>query len=453
MKGSVLIAEDDVRACEALRQMLAEEGFRVCAVNDGNSALALLREQAFDAVLADIRMPGADGLTLTREAKSQPGSPVVLVMTAYGTSSLAIEAMRAGAYDYLPKPLRFDELLIQLERALALRQQARQLDAYQELTAVAPLDGELVGDSAPMQQLYKLIGQVAATESTVLIRGESGTGKELVARAIHRYSSRAAGPFVPVNCAAIPDALLESELFGYERGAFTGAAARRRGRFELAHNGTVFLDEIGELSPALQAKLLRILQDRRVERLGSEQSVQLNVRVITATNRNLEEMVAQREFREDLYYRLNVVSLQIPPLRERKEDIPALAAHLLNRAALRNGFSVLPQLSPGAVSLLKRGDWPGNVRELENALERALILSRDGLIQPEQLTIQEQGGSSAWCQDAPLEQGWHALIRQLERSLTERALREADGNRTRAAALLGINRRLLYEKMREFDVE
>jgi DNA-binding NtrC family response regulator len=452
-RASVLIAEDDPRAGEALREMLTDEGYLVCSVTDGSSALALLQRESFDVLIADIRMPGADGLTLTREAKAQPDAPVVLVMTAYGTSSLAIEAMRAGAYDYLTKPLRFDELLIQLERGLESRRQSRELASYQELSAAAPLESELVGDSPAMQQLYKLIGQVAASDSTVLIRGESGTGKELVARAIHRYSQRSGGPFVAVNCAAIPDALLESELFGYERGAFTGALSRRRGRFELAQNGTVFLDEIGELSPALQAKLLRVLQDRRIERLGSETTVQLNVRIVAASNRDLEEMVASREFREDLYYRLNVVALQVPPLRERKGDIPVLSAYLLARAALRNGISATPQLSPDALEALEQSKWPGNVRELENVLERALVLSRDGIIRGEDMAQPAAAGSSGWCDDAPLERGWHSLIRELERSMVERALKAAGGNRSRAAAMLGINRRLLYEKMREFGLE
>jgi two-component system response regulator AtoC len=448
---SVLIAEDDARARESLRQLLEEEGYAVVTAGDGLSASRALHEGAFDAVLVDIRMPGKDGLQLTREAKALASAPAVLVMTAYGNSSVAIEAMKAGAYDYLTKPLHFDELRIQLERAIRSRKQAQELISFQALAGADREDAEMIGDSAPMQQVYKWIGQVAPTDSTVLIRGESGTGKELVARAIHRHSRRNYAPFVPVNCAAIPEGLLESELFGHEKGAFTGAAARRRGRLELANRGTVFLDEIGELSPATQSKLLRALQDRTVERLGSEQRIQLDLRFVTATNRDLEAMVRAREFREDLYYRLNVVVIHVPPLRERRDDIPRLAEHFLAKVAARQGSPPVP-VTPDALDALSSRDWPGNVRELEHTLERAAVLSRGAPIAPEHL--QEQSHSRGeWFDAVPLDDGMHALVAQLERKLVERALRQAGGNRTRAAELLRINRRLLYDKLKEFGLE
>jgi two-component system response regulator AtoC len=447
----VLVAEDDLRARDSLRQLLEDEGYAVVTAGDGVSASNALKEDAFDAVLVDIKMPGKDGLQVTREARALASAPAVLVMTAYGNSSMAIEAMKAGAYDYLTKPLHFDELLIQLERAIDSRKQAHELTSYRDLAGADHEDAEIVGDSAAMQQVYKWIGQVAQTDSTVLVRGESGTGKELVARAIHRHSKRNSAPFVPINCAAIPESLLESELFGHEKGAFTGAANRRRGRLELAHHGTVFLDEIGELSPATQSKLLRALQERTIERLGSEHRIQLDMRFITATNRDLEAMVRAREFREDLYYRLNVVIIKVPPLRERRDDIPRLAEHFLAKIAARQGSPAVP-LTPAAVDALAAREWPGNVRELEHTLERAAVLSRGAAITPEHLTDHSEPRGE-WFDAVPLDEGMHALVGQLERRLVERALRQAGGNRTRAAEVLRINRRLLYDKLREYGLE
>jgi two-component system response regulator AtoC len=304
-----------------------------------------------------------------------------------------------------------------------------------------------------MQQVYKLIGQVAPTESTVLIRGESGTGKELVAKALHVHSSRRDRPMVTVSCAAIPETLLEAELFGHEKGAFTGATGRRRGRFELADRGTIFLDEIGELSAATQVKLLRVLQDRVIERLGSEQSIKLDVRILAATHRDLAEAVKDGTLREDLYYRLNVVTIVIPPLRERREDIPELAEHLVRRLA-RDRRLPRGGLSPEAVELLQAREWPGNVRELEHTLERALILSRGGRISPEHLALPSEAGvASDPFGGVPLEKGMHEAVAELERRLIERALAAAGDNRTRAAQILKISRRLLYDKLQEFGIQ
>ena len=451
-QGRILVAEDDPRARDSLTALLAEEGYSVESVEDGRQASQLLGEESFDAALLDVRMPGKDGLAVLRELHEREHPPAVLVMTAYGNSSVAIEAMKLGAYDYITKPLHFDELLIQLERAVANRRQSIELEAYRGDEPRHGGEAEIVGNSPAMQQVYKLIGQVAPTDSTVLIRGESGTGKELIARAIHAHSPRKQGRLVCVNCAAIPDTLLEAELFGHEKGAFTGAVSRRRGRFELAHGGTIFLDEIGELSAAMQAKLLRVLQERAIERLGSEQSIPLDLRIIAATNRDLEQCVADGSFREDLYYRLNVVTMRIPPLRERPDDIPELTDHLLSKLARQRRLHSAG-LTPEAEKIVRERDWPGNVRELEHALERALVLSRGAPIAPEHLTPDARSSSADPLAELSLEEGMHALVARLERSLIERALAEAEGNRTRAAEILKINRRLLYDKLREYGIE
>jgi two-component system response regulator AtoC len=451
-QGRILVAEDDPRARESLTALLAEEGYQVEAVSDGNAASRALSADDFDAALLDVRMPGKDGLAVLRELGTRERPPAVLVMTAYGTSSVAIEAMKLGAYDYITKPLHFDELLIQLERAVANRRQSIELETYRGDEQRAAGEAEIVGNSLPMQQVYKLIGQVAPTGSTVLVRGESGTGKELIARAIHAHSPRKQSRLVCVNCAAIPDALLEAELFGHEKGAFTGAVALRRGRFELAHGGTIFLDEIGELSAAMQAKLLRALQEKTIERLGSEQSIQLDVRIIAATNRDLEQCVKDGSFREDLYYRLNVVTIRVPPLRERPEDIPELADHLLSKLARQHKLHSAG-LTPDAEQGLRTRAWPGNVRELEHTLERALVLSRGAPIGVEHLTPDARTNTADPLAELPLDEGMHALVSRLERRLIERALEESEGNRTRAAEKLKINRRLLYDKLREYGIE
>jgi len=449
-KAPVLIAEDEPQARESLRALLEEEGYQVTSAKDGNEALRLLTSSAVDAALLDIRMPGTDGLGVLRELRSQGHPPAVLVMTAYGSSAVAIEAMALGAFDYLTKPLNFDEVLIQLERAVENRRRLMELEAYRsdEDRATAT---EMVGSSPAMQALYKLIGQIAPTDSTVLIRGESGTGKELVARAIHAHSPRAPRRLVSVSCASIPETLLEAELFGHERGAFTGATQRRIGKFEHAAGGTIFLDEIGEMTPATQAKLLRVLQEYSIERLGSNQPLPVDVRVITATNRALEADIREGRFREDLYYRLNVVTLAVPPLRDRRDDIPELAEFLLRRCAARLKLPQ-PALAPDVQAALQSREWPGNVRELEHTLERAIILSPGGLIAAEQLDPSPAPTAKPFDQVA-LEDGFHEVTARLERRLIERALAQTGGNRTRAAELLKINRRLLYDKLKEFGLE
>jgi two-component system, NtrC family, response regulator AtoC len=411
----------------------------------------ILSRSTVEAALIDIRMPVKDGLTLLRELKDHPAPPAVLIMTAYGTSAAAIEAMALGAFDYLAKPLNFEELRIQLQRAIEDRRRIKELEAYR-VEEDAQLESEIVGRSLAMQKLYKLIGQVSATDSTVLIRGESGTGKEVVALAIHKHSLRGARRMVKVNCASIPETLLEAELFGHERGAFTGASQRRIGKFEFASGGTLFLDEIGEIALSTQIKLLRVLQDHCIERLGSNIAIPLDVRILTATNCDLELAVREGRFREDLYYRLNVVNIWIPPLRQRREDIPELAYFLLRRSAARLKMPA-PTLSEKAKKLLCSNDWPGNVRELEHCLERALILSRSGAILREHLELSASPSAADSMDSILIEDGLHVAVEKLERRLIERALTASGGNRTRAAEILKINRRLLYDKIREFGLE
>jgi DNA-binding NtrC family response regulator len=448
--ASVLVAEDETAAREALRQLLEDEGYRVLCTGRGDEALQLLEDGRVEAALLDVRMPGRDGLSILRELQRQPNAPAVLVMTSYGSSSVAIEAMTLGAFDYLTKPVNFDELLILLGRAIDNRRRRHDLETYRD-EEVATSDFQLIGSSPPMQAMYKVVGQVAATDCTVLIRGESGTGKELVARAIHHHSLRRDRPLVKVNCAAIPETMLEAELFGHEKGAFTGASARRLGKFEYANGGTILLDEIGDLSPGTQARLLRVLQEHTIERLGSNVTIDLDIRVLAATNRDLEGAVASGSFREDLFFRLNVVTISVPPLRERRGDIPELAEHLAQKSArrLRLPGAVI---SDEAMDALAKQEWPGNVRELEHAIERALVLSGT-VIRPEHLSASPVLTSADIFDSVPLELGLHEAVGRLERRMLERALEASGGNRSRAADLLKINRRLLYDRLREFGIE
>jgi DNA-binding NtrC family response regulator len=449
--ASVLVAEDEPAAREALRQLLEEEGYRVFTTARGDEALELLADGRVEAALLDVRMPGRDGISVLRELQGHENPPAVLVMTAYGASSTAIEAMALGAFDYLTKPINFDELLIQLRRAIDSRRRSHDVQTWRNEEAQSS-DAQLVGSSLPMQAMYKLIGQVAPTDCTVLIRGESGTGKELVARAIHQHSPRKDRPLLKVNCAAIPDTMLEAELFGHEKGAFTGAAARRLGKFEYANGGTIFLDEIGELSPGTQSKLLRVLQEHSIERLGSNATITLDIRVLAATNRDLEAAVAAGEFREDLFFRLKVVEVSVPPLRDRRSDISDLAPKLAQRSAKRLRLP-MAALSAEALEWLGSQDWPGNVRELEHTLERALVLSRGSIIRLDHLAATPPIGTAGLFDDVPLDMGLHEAVTQLERRLLKRALEACGGNRSRAADLLKINRRLLYDRLREFGIE
>lgn len=452
LKATVLIAEDEPGARNSLTALLEDEGFRVLSAADGVDALSLTLREEPDAVLLDIRMPGLDGLAVLKRALAGGSGSAFLVMTAFGDSANAIEAMKLGAFDHLAKPLDFNHVLSRLKLAVAHRKLVKGRDSAPG-AAPAARNGSnaMVGYSPAMQRVYKLIGQVAASDATVLVRGESGTGKELVVNAIHENSARARGPLVKVNCAAIPESLLESELFGHEKGAFTNAMFRRVGRFEGANGGTLFLDEIAELAPVLQAKLLRAIQERTIERLGSNEPIGVDLRLITATAKNLEQAVAQGEFREDLYYRLNVVTIALPPLRERKQDIPALVQHFLNRTD--RPYSV----TLSALNMLCEHNWPGNVRELENTIARALVLARGSVVDRHDILLLTEYPTPRpvehWTELVTLQKGWKDNLETLERALVERAMDAAQGNKSKAAELLGIHRRLLYEKIRQHGLE
>jgi DNA-binding NtrC family response regulator len=443
------VSEDDRTARVSLGELLEGQGFEVLLAETGTQAESILSEKAPDLALLDIRMPGPDGLTVLRNVRERGADAALIVMTAHGDSNTAIEAMKSGAFDYVLKPIDFQLLLPQIERALEHRRLSKELKRTRLKQGESADAVAIIGQSPVMQHIYKLIGQVAASNATVLVRGESGTGKELVVNAIHFNSARAKGPLVKVNCASIPDTLLESELFGHEKGAFTNAVSRRIGRFEEASGGTLFLDEIGELTPPLQSKLLRAVQERTVERLGSNMPVPVDIRLITATSRNLEEAVQEGEFREDLYYRLNVVTVPLPPLRERRQDIPALVEHFLHRGGRA------ASITPKALTILSEYHWPGNVRELENTIERALVLAREGIVTENEVELRpvQSKSEAGWAAQAPLEAGWQTNVAELEKSLVERALREAEGNKSKAAERLGIHRRLLYEKLREHKIE
>ncbi|OYD97306.1 two-component system response regulator [Nostoc sp. 'Peltigera membranacea cyanobiont' 213] len=386
--AKILIIDDEKALREAIAQILHSEGHEVLEAADGEQGLKLLQNSAthLDLVFLDLKMPKTQGMTVLKQLEQKRFELPVIVMTAYGTSRTAIEAMQLGAYDYLTKPFDLDELVNLTTKALAHHQEP--LYQVGESTLQTGQE-ELLGRSQPMQSVFKLIGRLAPTDTIVLITGESGTGKELVASTLHTASPRSKAPLVKVNCAALPEHLLEAELFGHEKGAFTGANHLRLGRFEQANSGTIFLDEIGELSLVIQGKLLRVLQDCSFERLGSNQTHTVNVRIIAATNRNLEQMVQQNQFREDLFYRLNVVRLELPPLRDRPEDLEQLTQHFLSTTALRRGFKRLA-LAESAMKRLRNYTFPGNVRELQNTLERAAILSGGRTILPEHLVFSQK---------------------------------------------------------------
>ncbi len=435
----LLIVDDDQVARELLAEMLGREGYHVRVAGGGEEALRLAGAEPFDMALVDLRMPDVDGLAVLKQlAMIQPDLPVV-ILTAFATIETAIAAVSAGAFDYLSKPFRMEEIKIVVRRTLDARRLAREnLQYRQELGARYGFEG-LIGQSHQMVEIYKLIARVAALDTTVLIQGETGTGKELVARAIHGASGRAARPFIVVDCAALPETLFESELFGHERGAFTGAFAARRGLLETSTGGTCFLDEIGELTAPLQAKLLRTLQERSIRRVGGNDEIPFDVRVVVATNRDLRRLVADGGFRDDLYYRLNVVTITVPPLRERASDIPLLAQHFLEIFARRSGRAI-KRLAPESVALLTGYRWPGNVRELEHVIERAMALSSSETLLPDDFPphLGEERDR------APRLPADGMTLEDVKRWYVNKVLEESGGNKLRAAELLGIDRRTLY---------
>jgi DNA-binding NtrC family response regulator len=455
-QATVLVADDDPTIRTNLRLLLESEGYRVVEAVDGLQAARAFGEPSVALALLDLKMPGQDGMDLLRTHQDQLEEVPVIVITALGGSAAAIEAMKLGAYDYITKPFDLDEVLFTVRRALtqkALVAQVQALSTAPPGDAADTPEDELVGRTPAMLQVFKTIGRVAAASEPVLILGESGTGKELVAGAIHRNSDRAGQPFVKVSCAALSPTLLESELFGHEKGAFTGAVAQRAGRFEQAGGGTLFLDEIGDLDIDLQAKLLRVLQSGRFERVGGNETLHVDVRLIAATNRNLPALVGEQRFREDLFYRLNVVTLELPPLRARTEDIPLLAEHIVRRLARKHHWPQLA-LSPEAVEYLRTQPWPGNVREMENVLARAAILVRGRLILAEDLRPPSPPPAAAPADPSPNHpMSLKDLLAETERRAIQHALAQTGWNRTQAARLLGISRRQLFDKIQQYGLQ
>ena len=444
-RAKILIVDDERVHRFMLRSLFAEWGWDAEEADDGSTAVAAVEQGPWDVILMDVRMTTMDGMeALKRIHALNPAIPVV-IMTAYSSVDSAVAAIKQGAHDYLTKPLDFDRLRTTLEVAMGHRQQE---ETVEEPGQPFGDDGRIIGSSAPMVALWDLIVHVAPTEATVLINGESGTGKELVASALHHKSLRSSGPFVKVNCAALAETLLESELFGHERGAFTGADRRREGRFVQAHGGTLFLDEIGETSPAMQAKLLRVLQEHELQRVGGQETIRVDVRIIVATNRDLEEEVAAGRFREDLYYRLNVVELEVPPLRDRHGDIPLLATYFLRRFADKNNRAV-SGITPECMDILNRYPWPGNVRELEHCIERGVILMRGDYLDVNALPLAVQRWAGA---NEPRETGEPSTLKEAERALILKTLEETGGNRSEAARRLQITRKTLLNKLKSYGI-
>jgi DNA-binding NtrC family response regulator len=443
----ILVVDDEPAQRELVAGFLRKHGFDVVEAGGGREAVARFKQEAFDLVLTDQRMPDLSGLEVLEAVRSTSPETAVVIITAYGTIETAVSAVKAGAADYLTKPLNLDDLLHRVHRVRERQRLVAENRELREALAERHRVEGIIGDSGRMQEVLSLVRRVAPSDATVLIRGESGTGKELIARALHYASPRAAGPLVKVNCAALAESLLEAELFGHEKGAFTGAVASRKGRFELADGGSIFLDEIGDLPPHLQVKLLRVLQEREFERVGSSRPIKVDVRLLAATHRNLEALVREGRFREDLYYRINVVTIALPPLRERREDLPPLIEHFLRVFAGKNGKTVRG-LTREAREALLRYDYPGNIRELENVMERAVVLTRDDVIGVEDLPLALEAPAPASGEDA----GLIAAVEGLERRMIREALAKADGTQTRAAGLLGISERVLRYKLKKYGL-
>jgi two-component system, NtrC family, response regulator AtoC len=449
-KPTLLIVDDEKPTREGLRAAL-EERYDIYIAEDAKAAMDLLESENFDVMLTDFRLPNEDGMKLIARAKSLSKPPICILMTAYGSEELAVDAMKHGADDYIAKGrLQIDELELRIARALKQQNlEVENVSLRKQLDAKFGLEN-IVGQSAVMSEIFEIVQQVAPTRATVLITGESGTGKELIAKAVHQLSPRAKMPFVTVHCAALAPTLLESELFGHERGAFTGAHERRIGRFELAQGGTLFLDEIGEIDQTIQVKLLRFLGERTFERVGSNKTLSADVRLVAATNKNLEELVKAGKFREDLFFRLRVVEIELPPLRERTGDIPLLAQNFLREFAKENGKAV-NDFTADALETLMNFSWPGNVRELRTAIEHAVVLSRGDRISLRDLPTSVRGGHSL--NDAKLLQTKDLTVKDAEKQLIQRALKETDGNRTRAAQKIGMSRRTFHRKLHEYHLE
>ena len=461
----ILLIEDDPGIAAALKKDLQAEGYQVATAVRGDAGLALAQDQPYDLVLTDLKMPGLSGLELVEQLHAAKPKLPIIMMTAFGTTETAIEATKLGAYDYLLKPFDMGELLDLVAKGVA---SSRLMSEPLEMGQARSAQSAIIGNGRAMQAIYKEIGRVAATAVTVLIRGETGTGKELVARAIYQHSKRAAQPFVAVNCAAIPETLLESELFGHERGAYTGAHTRRVGRFEQASQGTIFLDEIGDLSLSTQVKLLRVLQEKYIQRVGGNEKIPVDVRVLTATHRDLDSAIHEKQFREDLFYRLSGVTITLPALNQRPEDIPDLVKYFLRRSATELGHDA-PSIQSEAIAYLQTQSWPGNVRELENAVRQALLLARGYTISLEHVQLASaRGRKSVVGPDQTIAgyfselldraqrgevEGAHArMLEEMERELYTHAIQLAEGNQAKAARWLGVTRTTMREKLIRFGL-
>jgi len=460
--AKLMIVDDDPLVADSLAVFLKSRGYDVAVETDAHRAIRSLRDgMNVDLILTDVNMPGLDGFGLLEELKKIDPTIVVVMLTGYGTIESAVKAMREGAEDYVTKPVIDEEMLMTVERALKRRRLTQENEQLRKQLRTSLKLDNLVGSDHRMRKMFETMNTVASTRATVLLTGESGTGKSMIARAIHHASPRADKPFVEVNCGALPETLLESELFGHRKGAFTGAESNRQGKFMRANGGTIFLDEIATASPGLQVRLLRILQEKRVERVGDDESVEVDVRVILATNVDIKQAVEEGEFREDLYHRINVVSIEIPPLRERTSDVPLLAEHFLRRSANENDKAI-DAITDEAMALLTRYDWPGNVRELENAIERAVVLTRDSVLRPPDFPLEIAGPESGEGLNGGYQLDFRPDGRTImplkkalegpEKEIIAATLASVNWNRQKAAKLLDINRTTLFNKMRKYEL-
>jgi DNA-binding NtrC family response regulator len=447
MKFNVMVVDDEKNIREGLGKTLELDGYNVVLASDGDVALGLLKEHEIDLVITDLRMPNLSGEKLLQMTVSEYPTVPVIILTGHGTIETAVKAMRDGAYDFLTKPVNLDRLSLLVKRALAQRELQLTHRALVEEVEKKSLFSNIIGKSESMQKIFELVSQVAPTKASVLITGESGVGKELIADAIHYNSPRKDKPFIKVHCAALSESLLESELFGHERGAFTGAIEKKRGRFELAHNGTIFLDEIGEINQNIQIKILRVLQEKKFERVGGEETIEVNVRIVSATNKDLKEEIRKGNFREDLYYRLNVVNILIPPLRERKEDLQILIAVFMREIAKENG-KLIEGIDPKARIALYNYSWPGNVRELRNCIESSVVLCKGSTITIDDLPSYLKSDSENYIKislGVPLDEA--------EKEIIQNTLTYYKGNKSKTAEILGIGRKTLHRKLAEYGIE
>ncbi len=451
---TILIVDDEKNYRVVLQALLAPEGYEVITAGTGREALKLIQEADIDLLITDMKMPRMSGMELLEETKKINSYLPVIMMTAYGTIEMAVEAMKKQAFDYITKPFQNEELKLTVKKALENYHLIRENQRLTHALLSQYRQGNIIGKSKPMRDIFDLIGKVSRSKASILITGPSGTGKELIAKAIHYNSPRSDRPFVSINCGALTETLLESELFGHEKGSFTGASAMKKGRFEIADGGTLFLDEVGEMPPLLQVKLLRVLQEMEFERVGGTNPIKVDVRVISASNRNIREDVANDQFREDLFFRLNVIHIEVPPLTERTEDIPLLVNHFIEKYAQNDDSGERIQVSPEAWKALYGYTWPGNIRELENTIERAVVLNTDGVIKrddlPEELSRPQDDVPVE--RFVPLDAPLQKTLEQIEEKLVRRALEHCDHVQAHAAAMLGITKSLMQHKMKKYNI-